>query len=180
MKNAIENIASTLVNPKKPSKAVVMLSKESTLEAVSLYADGIKQGESSIDTINQALEVFHKAKVKLCKASEKSSPLYEYSNMVRTMFVDAFTAQGKKKAYIEKMMYPAFLRGVNSGKAITAINASQEKAKGTKAKGKGKKAPAIDSMIAKVFEHSDFKTLPEDLKIEIKAYLEQNDYELSE
>jgi hypothetical protein len=94
------------------------------------------------------------------------------------MFIDTFTAQGKKKAYIEKMMYPAFLRGVNSGKPITAINASQEKAKAKG--GKGKQEQAIDSFIAKVLNHKSFDTLPENLQYEIRDYLESEGYEITE
>ena len=163
----------------KPSKAVVMLSDTATLEAVALYADGVKAGEDSLSTINNALAKFHDAKVKLCKASEKSSPLFAYSNKVRTMFIDAFTAQGKKKTYIEKQMYPAFLRGVNSGKAITAINASQEKAK-AKGKSKGKQVATIDILITKVLEHDAFSSLPDNLQYEIRDYLESEGYEITE
>lgn len=140
--NPIANIANQLVGvtkakaDTKPSKAVITLGDEVTLKAITKYADGVAQGESSINLMNDALKVFHDAKVKLCKASEKSSPLFDYSNKVRTMFVDSFLAQGKKKAYVEKMMYPAFLRAVNSGKPISQINASQEKAKAKGGKGK--------------------------------------------
>ncbi len=182
--NPIAQIASQLAgNAKakqdtKPSKVISMLSDTATLEVISLYAQGIKAGEDSLSTINEALAKFHSAKVKLCKASEKSSPLYAYSNKVRTMFIDTFTAQGKKKAYIEKMMYPAFLRGVNSGKPITAINASQEKAKAKG--GKGKQEQAIDSFIAKVLNHKSFDTLPENLQYEIRDYLESEGYEITE
>lgn len=182
--NPMSDMANQLVGNKKakadtkPSKAVIMLSDSKTLESIAMYASGIKAGEDSLSTINTALAMFHESKVKLCKASEKSSPLYAYSNKVRTMFVDTFTAQGKKKAYIEKMMYPAFLRGVNSGKPITAINASQEKAKAKG--GKGKQEQAIDSFIAKVLNHKSFDTLPENLQYEIRDYLESEGYEITE
>jgi hypothetical protein len=162
----------------KPSKTIVMLSDTETLNAVAMYADGIKAGENSLATINKALEIFHASKVKLCKVSEKSSPLFAYSSKVRTMFVDTFTAQGKKKTYIEKQMYPAFLRGVNSGKAITAINASQEKAKAKG--GKGKQDATIDILIAKVLNHKSFDTLPDNLQYEIRDYLESEGYEITE
>jgi hypothetical protein len=170
---------------KKPSKVVSMLSDTATLECVALYAQGIKSGDDAVQMLNDAIAPFHKAKVKLCKASEKSSPLYTYSSKVRTMFVDSCLAIGKKKAYVEKMLYPAFLRAVNSGKVVSQINASQEQAKGkantkTKGKGKGKTESAIDVLIAKVLEHKDYKTLPADLKIEIEDYLEKNDYEITE
>jgi hypothetical protein len=162
----------------KPSKTIVMLSDTATLEAVSMYANGIKAGEDSLSIINQALAKFHDAKVKLCKVSEKSSPLFAYSSKVRTMFVDTFTAQGKKKTYIEKQMYPAFLRGVNSGKAITAINASQEKAKAKG--GKGKQDATIDNLVAKVLNHKGFDSLPDNLQYEIRDYLESEGYEITE
>lgn len=140
--NSIANMANQLAGKTKakadtkPSKTIITLGDEVTLQAVTQYAQGVAQGESSIALMNDALKPFHDAKVKLCKASEKSSPLFTYSNKVRTMFVDVFLAQGKKKAYVEKMMYPAFLRAVNSGKAISQINASQEKAKAKGGKGK--------------------------------------------
>jgi hypothetical protein len=182
--NPIANMANQLAgNAKKkadtkPSKAVIMLSDTATLEAVSMYAQGIKAGEDSLGTINKALAKFHDAKVKLCKASEKSSPLLPYSNKVRTMFIDTFIAQGKKKAYVEKMMYPAFLRGVNSGKAITAINASQEQAKAKG--GKGKQDATIDNIVAKVLNHKGFDSLPDNLQYEIRDYLESEGYEITE
>ena len=182
--NPIANMANQLAgNAKKkadtkPSKAIVMLSDTATLEAVALYAQGIKAGEDSLGTINKALAKFHDAKVKLCKVSEKSSPLFAYSAKVRTMFVDTFIAQGKKKAYVEKMMYPAFLRGVNSGKAITAINASQEQAKAKG--GKGKQDASIDNLVAKVLNHKGFDTLPDNLQYEIRDYLESEGYEITE
>jgi hypothetical protein len=183
-KNPIADMANQLAGntkakqDKKPSKAIVMLSDSKTLESISLYASGIKAGEDSLSTINSALAMFHDAKVKLCKASEKSSPLFAYSTKVRTMFVDTFTAQGKKKAYIEKMMYPAFLRGVNSGKAITAINASQEQAKAKG--GKGKQDASIDNLVAKVLNHKGFDSLPDNLQYEIRDYLESEGYEITE
>jgi hypothetical protein len=170
---------------KKPSKVISMLGDSDTLKYVAMYAEGIKAGDDAVQMLNDAIAPFHKAKVKLCKASEKSSPLYAYSSKVRTMFVDSCLAIGKKKAYVEKMLYPAFLRAVNSGKVVSQINASQEQAKGkantkTKGKGKGKTESAIDVLIAKVLEHKDYKTLPADLKIEIEDYLEKNDYEITE
>ena len=170
---------------KKPSKVISMLGDSDTLKYVAMYAEGIKAGDDAVQMLNDAIAPFHKAKVKLCKASEKSSPLYAYSTKVRTMFVDSCLAIGKKKAYVEKMLYPAFLRAVNSGKVVSQINASQEQAKGkantkTKGKGKGKTESAIDVLIAKVLEHKDYKTLPADLKIEIEDYLEKNDYEITE
>lgn len=182
--NPIANMANTLAGnakakqDKKPSKTVVMLSDTETLNAVAMYAQGIKAGEDSLGTINKALAIFHAKKVKLCKASEKSSPLFAYSNKVRTMFIDTFTAQGKKKQYIEKMMYPAFLRGVNSGKEITAINASQEKAKAKG--GKGKQPASIDTLIAKLISHEGFAGLPDNLQYEIRDYLESEGYEITE
>ena len=106
-----------------------MLGDTATIEAIAQYAQGVAQGESSIKLLNDALFKFHEAKVTLCKASKKSSPLFDYSKKVRTIFVDTFTAQGKQKKNIEKMLYPAFLKAVNNGKAMTQINASQEKAK---------------------------------------------------
>jgi hypothetical protein len=170
---------------KKPSKVISMLGDSDTLKYVAMYAEGIKAGDDAVQMLNDAIAPFHKANVKLCKASEKSSPLYTYSSKVRTMFVDSCLAIGKKKAYVEKMLYPAFLRAVNSGKVVSQINASQEQAKGkantkTKGKGKGKTESAIDVLIAKVLEHKDYKTLPADLKIEIEDYLEKNDYEITE
>jgi hypothetical protein len=185
-KNPIANMADQLAgNAKKkadtkPSKTIVTLSDTKTLEAVAMYADGIKAGENSLATINNALEIFHASKVKLCKVSEKSSPLFAYSSKVRTMFVDTFVAQGKKKTYIEKQMYPAFLRGVNSGKAITAINASQEKAKAKGGKNKGKQLTPIENMMVKVLEHDGFSSLPDNLQYEIRDYLESEGYEITE
>jgi hypothetical protein len=190
-KNPMNDMANQLAGrskakqDKKPSKAVVMLSDTDTLKYVGMYAQGIKAGDDAVQMLNDAIAPFHKSNVKLCKASEKSSPLFAYSSKVRTMFVDSCLAIGKKKAYVEKMLYPAFLRAVNSGKVVSQINASQEQAKGkgkadTKGKGKGKKEPAIDVLIAKVLEHKDYKTLPIDLKIEIQDYLEKNDYEITE
>ena len=184
-KSAIQNITLALVNgskptnPKKPSKAVVMLSDSDTLKAVSLYAEGITLGDKALDTLNNAVKMFTDKGVKLCKASEKTSPLFDYSNKVRTMFVDSFTTLGKKKTYIEKMLYPAFLKAVNSGKELTAINASQEKAK---AKNKDKKTTpqGIDTLIAKVIGHEGFYDLPENLQYEIRDYLESEGYEITE
>ena len=190
-KNPIADMANQLAGKskakqdKKPSKVISMLGDSDTLKYVAMYAEGIKAGDDAVQMLNDAIAPFHKAKVKLCKASEKSSPLYAYSSKVRTMFVDSCLAIGKKKAYVEKMLYPAFLRAVNSGKVVSQINASQEQAKGkantkTKGKGKGKTESAIDVLIAKVLEHKDYKTLPADLKIEIEDYLEKNDYEITE
>jgi hypothetical protein len=188
-KNPIADMANQLAGKskakqdKKPSKVISMLGDSDTLKYVAMYAEGIKAGDDAVQMLNDAIAPFHKANVKLCKASEKSSPLYAYSSKVRTMFVDSCLAIGKKKAYVEKMLYPAFLRAVNSGKVVSQINASQEQAKGkgkANTKGKGKKEPAIDALIAKVFEHKDYKTLPADLKLEIKDYLEKNDYEITE
>jgi hypothetical protein len=189
--NSIAQIAETLAGntkakqDKKPSKVISMLGDSDTLKYVAMYAQGIKSGDDAVQMLNDAIAPFHKAKVKLCKASEKSSPLFAYSNKVRTMFIDSCLGIGKKKAYVEKMLYPAFLRAVNSGKVVSQINASQEQAKGkantkTKGKGKGKTESAIDVLIAKVLEHKDYKTLPADLKIEIEDYLEKNDYEITE
>ena len=184
IKNPIANITETLVGNKKakadtkPSKTVAMLSDTKTLDVISDYAKGVKAGEDSLTLMNEALKVFHDAKVKLCKASEKSSPLFAYSNKVRTMFVDTFIKQGKKKAYVEKMMYPAFLKNVNSGKAITAINTSQEKAKAKG--GKGKQVATIDVLIAKLLSHDNFNSLPDNLQYEIRDYLESEGYEITE
>lgn len=186
--NPMANIAEVLTLPSKgtkpvsntkPSKAITMLSDSDTLQAVNMYAEGIKAGEDSIQTINKALAMFHAKKVKLCKASEKTSPLFAYSNKVRTMFVDSFVALGKKKSYVEKMMYPAFLKGVNSGKELTSINASQENAKAKKA-GKKKQVAGIDTIIAKVREHNQFAKLPDDLQDAINDYLESEGYEITE
>ena len=190
-KNPIAQMANQLAGKskakqdKKPSKVISMLGDSDTLKYVAMYAEGIKAGDDAVQMLNDAIAPFHKAKVKLCKASEKSSPLFAYSTKVRTMFVDSCLAIGKKKAYVEKMLYPAFLRAVNSGKVVSQINASQEQAKGkantkTKGKGKGKTESAIDALIAKVLEHKDYKTLPIDLKVEIEDYLEKNDYEITE
>ena len=163
----------------KPSKTIVTLGDSDTLKYVAMYAEGIKAGDDAVQMLNDAIEPFHKAKVKLCKASEKSSPLYAYSNKVRTMFVDSCLAIGKTKSYTEKMLYPAFLRAVNSGKAVTAINASQEKAK-AKGKSKGKQVASIDILVTKVLEHDAFSSLPDNLQYEIRDYLESEGYEITE
>lgn len=182
--NPIANITETLVGNKKakadtkPSKTVVMLSDTKTLDTISTYAKGVKAGEDSLTIMNEALAVFHEAKVKLCKASEKTSPLFAYSDKVRKMFIDTFIAQGKKKTYVEKMMYPAFLKNVNSGKPITAINTSQEKAKAKG--GKGKQDATIDILVSKVLNHKSFESLPDNLQYEIRDYLESEGYEITE
>jgi hypothetical protein len=183
-KNPMSDMANQLAgnakkaSDKKPSKAIVMLSDTATLEAVSMYAQGIKAGEDSLGTINKALAKFHDAKVKLCKVSEKSSPLFAYSNKVRTMFIDSCLGIGKKKAYVEKMLYPAFLRAVNSGKEVSQINASQEQAKAKG--GKGKQDATIDNLVAKVLNHKGFDSLPDNLQYEIRDYLESEGYEITE
>jgi hypothetical protein len=163
---------------KKPSKAISMLSDTATLECVAMYAQGIKSGDDAVQMLNDAIAPFHKAKVKLCKASEKSSPLFAYSTKVRTMFVDSCLAIGKTKSYTEKMLYPAFLRAVNSGKAVSQINASQEKAKAKG--GKGKQDATIDNLVAKVLNHKGFDSLPDNLQYEIRDYLESEGYEITE
>jgi hypothetical protein len=182
--NSIAQIAQTLAgNAKakadtKPSKTIVTLGDSQTLECVAMYAQGIKAGDDAVQMLNDAIAPFHKAKVKLCKASEKSSPLFAYSNKVRTMFIDSCLAIGKKKAYVEKMLYPAFLRAVNSGKEVSQINASQEQAKAKG--GKGKQEQAIDSFVAKVLNHKGFASLPDNLQYEIRDYLESEGYEITE
>jgi hypothetical protein len=182
--NPIAQIANTLAgNTKakqdtKPSKTIVTLGDAQTLECVALYAQGIKSGDDAVQMLNDAIAPFHKAKVKLCKASEKSSPLFAYSNKVRTMFIDSCLGIGKKKAYVEKMLYPAFLRAVNSGKEVSQINASQEQAKAKG--GKGKQEQAIDSFVAKVLNHKGFSSLPDNLQYEIRDYLESEGYEITE
>jgi hypothetical protein len=182
--NSIAQIAQTLAGntkakqDKKPSKTIVTLGDAQTLECVAMYAQGIKSGDDAVQMLNDAIAPFHKAKVKLCKASEKSSPLFAYSNKVRTMFVDSCLAIGKKKAYVEKMLYPAFLRAVNSGKEVSQINASQEQAKAKG--GKGKQDATIDNLVAKVLNHKGFDTLPDNLQYEIRDYLESEGYEITE
>jgi hypothetical protein len=188
MKNTNQNPIADMANQlagntkakqdKKPSKVISMLGDSDTLKYVAMYAQGIKSGDDAVQMLNDAIAPFHKAKVKLCKASEKSSPLYAYSNKVRTMFVDSCLAIGKKKAYVEKMLYPAFLRAVNSGKAVSQINASQEQAKAKG--GKGKQEQAIDSFVAKVLNHKGFSSLPDNLQYEIRDYLESEGYEITE
>ena len=84
-----------------------------------------------------------------------------------------------EKDYVEKMLYPAFLKGVNSGKPISQINAAQEKAK-AKGGNKDKKQASIDSLIAKVLNHVGFDTLPDDLQYNIRDYLESEGYEITE
>jgi protein tyrosine phosphatase (PTP) superfamily phosphohydrolase (DUF442 family) len=182
--NPIAQIASTLAGnakakqDKKPSKVIATLGDSATLECVTMYAQGIKAGDDAVQMLNDAIAPFHKAKVKLCKASEKSSPLYAYSSKVRTMFIDSCLAIGKTKSYTEKMLYPAFLRAVNSGKEVSQINASQEKAKAKG--GKGKQVAGIDAMIAKLISHEGFNTLPDNLQYEIRDYLESEGYEITE
>jgi hypothetical protein len=163
---------------KKPSKVISMLSDTDTLKYVGMYAQGIKSGDDAVQMLNDAIAPFHKAKVKLCKASEKSSPLFEYSAKVRTMFVDSCLAIGKTKSYTEKMLYPAFLRAVNNGKEVSQINASQEKAKAKG--GKGKQDATIDNLVAKVLNHKSFDSLPDNLQYEIRDYLESEGYEITE
>ena len=188
MKNTTQNPMSDMANQlagntkakqdKKPSKVISMLGDSDTLKYVAMYAQGIKSGDDAVQMLNDAIAPFHKAKVKLCKASEKSSPLFAYSNKVRTMFVDSCLAIGKKKAYVEKMLYPAFLRAVNSGKAVSQINASQEQAKAKG--GKGKQEQTIDAFVAKVLNHKGFASLPDNLQYEIRDYLESEGYEITE
>ena len=182
--NSIANMANQLVGNKKakqdtkPSKTIVTLGDAQTLECVALYAQGIKSGDDAVQMLNDAIAPFHKAKVKLCKASEKSSPLFTYSSKVRTMFIDSCLGIGKKKAYVEKMLYPAFLRAVNSGKEVSQINASQEQAKAKG--GKGKQDATIDNLVAKVLNHKGFDSLPDNLQYEIRDYLESEGYEITE
>ena len=185
--NPIADMAKQLVgNAKKkadtkPSKVISMLGDADTLKYVGMYAEGIKAGDDAVQMLNDAIAPFHKAKVKLCKASEKSSPLFAYSTKVRTMFIDSCLAVGKKKAYVEKMLYPAFLRAVNSGKEVSQINASQEQGKAkAKGKSKGKQVASIDILVTKVLEHESFASLPDNLQYEIRDYLESEGYEITE
>ena len=185
--NPMSDMANQLVGntkakqDKKPSKVISMLGDSDTLKYVAMYAEGIKAGDDAVQMLNDAIAPFHKAKVKLCKASEKSSPLFAYSTKVRTMFIDSCLAVGKKKAYVEKMLYPAFLRAVNSGKEVSQINASQEQGKAkAKGKSKGKQVTPIENMMVKVLEHDGFSSLPDNLQYEIRDYLESEGYEITE
>ena len=146
-KSPLANMAEALVNPTKASKP----------ETIGFYADGVVMGQKSIDTMNEALKVFHDAKVKLCDTREKSNALWKYSTQVKAMFTDTFLAKGKTKGYIDTMLYPAFVKGVNSGKPITQINLSREKANKNKNKSKGAKTDSalMDSALLKVWELSN-------------------------
>jgi hypothetical protein len=141
--NAIGKMAETIATPKKNGKTVVMLSPEVTLASVSGIAKGFQLQNDGVKMINTHLKPFHDSKIKLCKASEKSNPLYAYSNQVRTMFLDAFKGvtnpvSGKPyaKDYLEKRLYPAFMNAVNSGKPLNSMhdNASKKSTKGSKDK----------------------------------------------
>jgi hypothetical protein len=141
--NAIGKMAETITTPKKNGKTVVMLSPEVTLASVSGIAKGFQLQNDGVKMINTHLKPFHDSKIKLCKASEKSNPLFAYSNQVRTMFLDAFKGvtnpvSGKPyaKDYLEKRLYPAFMNAVNSGKPLNSMhdNASKKSTKGSKDK----------------------------------------------
>lgn len=168
--NSIANIASTLVgnkpaNPKTPSKGITMLSPEVTLASVTSYANGIKLGNDAVSLMNDALKPFHDAKVKLVKASETKSPLFAYSNQVRTMFIDSFKGainpksnKGYSKDYVEKRLYPAFLIGVNSGKPINNMHDNINKNKSGKSKGEKTEAQYKADLIkalTTIYELSD-------------------------
>jgi hypothetical protein len=130
----IASVAKAITTPKKNGKTVVMLSPEVTLASVSGIAKGYQLQNDGVKMINTHLKPFHDSKVKLCKASEKSNPLFAYSNQVRTMFLDAFKGvtnpvSGKPyaKDYLEKRLYPAFLNAVNSGKPLNSMHDNASK-----------------------------------------------------
>jgi len=130
----IASVAKAITTPKKNGKTVVMLSPEVTLASVSGIAKGYQLQNDGVKMINTHLKPFHDAKVKLCKSSEKSNPLFAYSNQVRTMFLDAFKGvtnpvSGKPYAqdYLTKRLYPAFLNAVNSGKPLNSMHDNASK-----------------------------------------------------
>jgi hypothetical protein len=133
----IASVAKAITTPKKNGKTVVMLSPEVTLASVSGIAKGFQLQNDGVKMINTHLKPFHDSKVKLCKASEKTNPLFAYSNQVRTMFLDAFkgvtnpvSGKAYAKDYLEKRLYPAFMNAVNSGKPLNSMhdNASKKSA----------------------------------------------------
>ena len=162
--NAIGKMAETITTPKKNGKTVIMLSPEVTLEAIGLVVSGYQASNTGIATINKGLKFFHDSKIKLCKASEKTNPLYAYSNQVRTMFVDSWKGlknpiNGKaySMAYIEKRVYPKFYEAVNSGKQLLNMHDGVEKksTKGSKDKSEADIKKELIKALTSIYANSN-------------------------
>jgi hypothetical protein len=129
--NAIGKMAETITTPKKNGKTVVMLSNEDTLKYVSNIVKGIHACNGATQVINENSLPFIKAGVKFCDTKEKSNPLFQYTSFVRTFFIDSFkglinpkTNKPYTNLYVEKRVYPAFVKSVNSGKALENMHDS--------------------------------------------------------
>jgi hypothetical protein len=162
--NAISKMAQTITTPKKNGKVITMLSPEKTLEAIGLVVSGYQASNSGIAKINEGLKFFHDSKIKLCKASEKTNPLFTYSNQVRTMFVDSWKGlknpiNGKaySMSYIEKRVYPKFYEAVNSGKQLLNMHDGVEKksTKGSKEKSESDIKKELIKALTSIYANSN-------------------------
>ena len=157
------------------SKASLTNNEISTLanDAGKAYA----QGHNAWANFSEKALMLHNGGVRYLKQSTKAGKADATSALVRDSFMAGLgnLAEGTKKNALM-----TFTDTINTGKVHTDSNKSRSNAKAEGGK-KGKKAViSIDSIVAKVMNHADFATLPEELQHDIREYLESEGYEITE
>ena len=165
--NAIANMTSTLGGVSLSNNEIATMAKEAGIAK----REGI-MSEAKYQDI--ALNL-HKGGVKLLKLSTSEGKKDPITNLVRDSF---FAGMAGIKQESIKNAYMTFMDTVNTGKVHTDTNKSRSNSKASGGK-KGKpNTVAIDSLVAKVFNHADFATLPEELQHDLREYLESEGYEI--
>lgn len=155
-------------NPSLTSTEILDLIHDSAKQVIAYKQAGDSQ-ISALETLNKKITCLHNGGVRF----EDGRSGDKATKAARTAFKDSL---GDLSATYKQDIWELFRSGVNSGKELKTLNKSRNKGK----KGGDKGEPEFDTVIAKVYNHSEFKTLSTATKKELKDILAKAGYEFKE
>ena len=173
--NAIETIVKTSQGATvKTSRTKPSLNAVETLDLITSTAKSFALGDKASTDLEQALKAvnssalnLHKGGVRLLDGRKKDPQTQQY----RQAFLDQCEKSGLK-AKTSQNYYEMFYNIVNSGKELKAFNYKSN----AKKNGTDKAETALADILAKLYNHSGFEGLSEELQSEVTELLTEAKY----
>jgi len=177
--NAIVSLVETVKTTSQGAKVKTTSSKPSltaveTLNLISASAIACASGETALNGLEKALKDFntsalnlHNGGIRLVDGRKKDLS----TTVNRKAFLDQCEKSGLK-AKTAQNYYEMFFKTVNSGKELKAFNYKSN----AKKNGTDKAETALEDVLAKLYNHSGFEGLSDELQNEVTELLTQAKY----
>jgi len=173
---ALSIVTSTITSQGAKVKTTSDKSSLTMPEMLDLVHDAGKQViayKGADDTKAQALETINAKGLALHNGGTRLADGRSNDPQTKALKSAFLDSMGDLKPAYKQNVYELFAKLVNSGKAIKDLN----KSRNSKKNGESKPEVDFDAVVAKVYNHSEFDTLPEVARKALKDVLAKAGYE---